>query len=130
MRCTQYGTRARYWRSASIATIQPMTISSRTTTPVPQMLRVAEQRGAHDLQVVQQRVEFDDLGPAVGALGACEASLVHDGKCCDVGRLAIGDPLHKVLRVGPAVGHGGGRPALDLGVLVLRHNVVGVFGQR
>ena len=68
MHCTQYGTRARYWRSASIATIQPMTVSSRTTTPVPQMLRVAEQRGAHDLQVVQQRVEFDDLSPAVGAL--------------------------------------------------------------
>ena len=36
--------------------------------PVPQLLIGAEQRRAHDVEVVQQRVELDDLGPAAGAL--------------------------------------------------------------
>ena len=36
--------------------------------PVPQLLIGAEQRRAHDVEVVQQRVEFDDLGVRTGAL--------------------------------------------------------------
>ena len=55
-------TRARYCRNASAATSQPSTVSATTTI----QCRSSQWRpaaGPQDVEVMQQRVEFDDLWP-------------------------------------------------------------------
>ena len=67
-RHTQYGTRARYCRMANRGENPADDRQHHHHDPVPQLLIGAQQRGPHDVEVVQQRVELDDLGPPPGAL--------------------------------------------------------------